>query len=66
MSATELSGEARVRRSPMERDALLFVSGQRFEDRLRDTKMLSWSTMSAGRQGANSLAISILCLAKLG
>jgi hypothetical protein len=43
MTTTELSGEARVRRSPMERDALLFVIGQRFEDKLRGMKMLSWS-----------------------
>jgi hypothetical protein len=57
MTATELCGEARVRRSPMEReamrlfnivanrffaDAFSFVLGQRFEDRLCGTKMLSW------------------------
>lgn len=37
----------------MERDALLFVSGQRFEDRLCGTKMLSWShyeRWAAGRE----------------
>jgi len=54
--ATELSGEARVRRSPMEREAMRFfniagnrffadvfsfVLGQRFEDRLCGTETLS-------------------------